>query len=69
MKTRRRWSLLGFLLAIPLVLIVMGIIFVAPECQNALQLLSRGLFAVVLVVISIFIKNKAKRTKRNILNK
>lgn len=69
MKTRRRWSLFGFLLAIPLVLIVMGFIFVAPECQNVLQLVSRGLLAFVLVVILIYIKNKAKRTKQNILNK
>ncbi len=68
MKTRKRWSLLGFLLTIPLIFIIAGIIAIAPECQNALQMAARGLLVIVLVVTFILIRNKAKKTKQNIFN-
>ncbi len=60
MERRKRWNLLGFILTIPLVMIILGVIYIAPSYANELKVIDRALLIIVIVGVFAIIYKKIK---------
>ena len=60
MERRKRWNLLGFILTIPLVMIILGVIYIAPSYANELKVIDRALLIIVIVGVFAIICKKIK---------
>lgn len=68
MERRKRWNWLGFMLTLPLVLIILGAIYFVPSYANELKLIDRALFVIVIVGVFVIICKRLYNKFNNINN-
>ena len=66
MEKRKRWNWLGFMLTLPIVLIILGAFYFAPSYANELKLIDRALFVIVIVGVFAIICKRLYNKYNNI---
>ena len=69
MKNRKLYTSLGLILILILSAIIIGVMYLAPTCQNEMQIAGRVLLVISIIVAFAIIRNKVKKTRNKQLNK